>query len=125
MSKLHFGGHALRIARTRLLREWRLNYQVPQCWRCGGLIDPALSGLHPDGATVGHITPVSRGGDDAYENLALEHRRCNLGASNRIKPPNATIIDPIIPPFTTGASRFFVGHDGAALPPPSRRMVPE
>ena len=22
MSKLHFGGHALRIARIRLLREW-------------------------------------------------------------------------------------------------------
>ena len=74
-ARLHSGGHALRIARTRLLRACRLGDIPPVCWRCDRLIDPSLSGLHPDGATVGHIVPVSRGGTDAYENLVLEHRR--------------------------------------------------
>jgi 5-methylcytosine-specific restriction endonuclease McrA len=94
MSKLHFGGHALRIARHRLLREWSLQGRYPWCHRCGGYIDPTLSGLHPDGATVGHLIPVSRGGDDSYENLALEHRRCNLAGGNRVTPPAATVVEP-------------------------------
>ena len=95
MSKLHFGGWRLRQARIRLLREWRLNYQVPQCWRCGAPIDVTLSGLHPEGATVGHVVPVSRGGDDSYENLALEHRRCNLAAGARVAPPRASVVQPL------------------------------
>ena len=112
MSKLHFGGHALRIARIRLLRDYQQAGITPQCWRCGRVIDHTLSGLHPDGATVGHILPVSRGGDDSYDNLALEHRRCNLSASNRIAPPRAAI-----------ASPFFSSGNGADLPLPSRRTV--
>ena len=94
-SRIHAGGHALRIARTRLLREWRLAQQTPYCWRCSDPIDVTLSGLHPYGATVGHITPVSAGGTDAYENLALEHRRCNLGAGARVAPPKAAIAEPM------------------------------
>ena len=96
MSKLHFGGHALRIARIRLLRDAQQRGAFAYCARCGNVIDTTLSGLHPDGATVGHILPVSRGGDDSYENLALEHRRCNLAGGNRVTPPTANIIEPII-----------------------------
>ena len=95
MTKLHFGGWRLRQARVRLLRYWSMRGRMPECARCGHVIDPTLSGLHPDGATVGHVLPVSRGGDDSYENLQLEHRRCNLAAGARVAPPAATIAEPI------------------------------
>jgi len=138
-SRIHAGGHALRIARTRLLREWRLAQQTPYCWRCGAMIDVHLSGLHPNGATVGHITPVSAGGTDAYDNLALEHRRCNLGAGARVAPPRASVVEPIECTCAHGfpiafiesdcdcwhhSSPVFFYGDGAALPPPSRGTVP-
>ena len=126
-SRIHAGGHALRIARTRLLREWRLAQQVPYCWRCELPIDVNLSGLHPDGATVGHIIPVSTGGTDVYDNLALEHRRCNLGAGARVAPPKAMIAEPIIAIEELDAyssTPVFFSRSGAALPLPSRGTVP-
>ena len=95
-SRIHVGGWVMRQARTRLLRACALGGIPPVCNRCDRLIDPTLSGLHPDGATVGHIIPVIRGGTDAYENLALEHRRCNLAVGARVAPPAATVVEPII-----------------------------
>ena len=44
MSKLHFGGHALRIARIRLLREWQLRQGSPAVLALRQRIDPTLSG---------------------------------------------------------------------------------
>src|SRR5262245_55685586 len=92
-------GERLRQARVRMIREDMLNTRPTLCWRCGGVVDTTLSGLHPEGLTVGHILPISKGGDDRYGNLGREHRRCNLAAGNRIVPPKAAI-----------ASPFFVGE---------------
>jgi 5-methylcytosine-specific restriction endonuclease McrA len=39
--------------------------------------------MHPDGATVGHVIPYRDGGTMALDNLAAEHRRCNLDAGAR------------------------------------------
>lgn len=85
---IHAGGQELRTARRRLLGQ--------PCRRCGEAIDPTLSGLHPDGLTVGHVVPVSRGGSDHPSNLAAEHRRCNLAASDRVDvaPPPAAVVFP-------------------------------
>ena len=96
VGSLHFGGWRLRQARHRLLREAAMQGRMPECARCHVIIDPALSGLHPDGATVGHIVPVSRGGDDSFDNLQLEHRRCNLHAGARMAPARATVVEPLI-----------------------------
>lgn len=67
----------------------------PTCRRCGGWVDVTMSGLMPDGPTLGHIIPRSKGGTDALGNLGIEHRRCNLAASDRRDPPRALIAVPI------------------------------
>jgi 5-methylcytosine-specific restriction endonuclease McrA len=72
-SSLHSGGQRLRAARALVLRR-----DGPVCWRCGGWIDVRLSGLHPDGLTLGHKVPAGAGGTDHLDNLGPEHRRCNL-----------------------------------------------
>lgn len=94
-SRLHFGGWRLRQARVRMIREDQQMGRPTLCIRCGKVIDLSLSGLHPDGLTVGHIIPVSRGGDDSYLNLGREHRRCNLAAAARVAPAPATVVEPI------------------------------
>lgn len=53
------------------------------CQLCGGQVLESLSGMHPDGPTVDHIVPLSRGGWDGWDNVQLAHRRCNLAKGNR------------------------------------------
>jgi 5-methylcytosine-specific restriction endonuclease McrA len=55
------------------------------CARCGGAIDPELSGLHPQGWTADHVTPRDKGGTNETGNLVPMHRRCNIskGAGGR------------------------------------------
>lgn len=89
-SELHRGGHRLRQARVLVV-----NRDGNACRRCGGRIDLSLPGSHPDGLTLGHIMPASKGGTDELANLAAEHRRCNLAAGARRDPPRATIAVPI------------------------------
>lgn len=48
------------------------------CWLCGGAIDPALPRDSPNGATIDHLVPRSRGGANDLANLRLAHRRCNV-----------------------------------------------
>lgn len=43
---------------------------LPRCWYCG-------VALEKDKATVDHIHPLSRGGDNTFENLALACAKCN------------------------------------------------
>jgi len=62
-----------------------------RCRRCSRPIDMWRSGLDPDGPTIGHIIPAAAGGTDARENLALEHRRCNLAAGAGDRPPAAAL----------------------------------
>jgi hypothetical protein len=89
---------------------------------------------------VGHIVPMSQGGTDEYQNLALEHRRCNLAAGARVVPARASVVVPIdadthalndelnalnAKRFPPRSSPFFVQQNGATLPPVSRRTVPD
>ena len=67
----------------------------PICGRCGALVDVELSGLAAMGPTVGHVIPVARGGSDELDNLALEHRACNLAGGARARSPRAAIAAPI------------------------------
>lgn len=89
-SLLHQGGQRLRTARVQVV-----NRDGNVCGRCGGRIDLSLPGSHPDGLTLGHIIPASKGGTDDLSNLRPEHRRCNLAAGARRAPPRATIAVPI------------------------------
>lgn len=54
-----------------------------RCALCGGQVLESLSGMHPDGPTVDHIVPLSRGGWDGWDNVQLAHRRCNVAKGNR------------------------------------------
>lgn len=92
-STIHSGGWRMRQARHRLLRDAAVRGRYPECAKCGRIIDPTLSGLHPEGATVGHTLPVSKGGTDDFDNLRLEHRRCNLAAGARVAPPPAVVVE--------------------------------
>lgn len=47
------------------------------CHICGGPVDPDLDRLHEMGATIDHITPISKGGVDELDNVALAHWSCN------------------------------------------------
>ncbi len=89
------GGLARGGQRLRTIRRQVVERDGPYCRRCSGRIDLTLSGLHPDGLTLGHVIPASRGGTDDPSNLGPEHRRCNLAASSRRDPPLASIATPI------------------------------
>lgn len=87
---LHAGG-----ARIGSLRSLIAERDGTICRRCGSPIDMLLSGLHPDGPTIGHIVSRRDGGTDDPRNLGLEHRRCNLAAGARPDPPRALIARPV------------------------------
>jgi 5-methylcytosine-specific restriction endonuclease McrA len=86
------------VARGGQQRRLRLRAVVDRdgarCGRCQEAIDLSLSGLHPDGLTLGHIIAAARGGSDAFDNLRPEHRRCNLAASDRVDAPIARLAQP-------------------------------
>ena len=90
MSDLHRGGARIR-ATVRLVLERDGN----RCRRCGEPIDMAIGGLAPEGPTLGHVLPYSKGGTDDLANLGLEHRRCNLAAGARLIPPRALLATPV------------------------------
>lgn len=48
------------------------------CLARSKVIDPELSGRHPEGATLEHLIPLSDGGTNAASNLAVSHRACNV-----------------------------------------------
>lgn len=47
------------------------------CQLCSEPVDPSVPVNTRWDATLDHIVPVSRGGDDSLGNLRLAHRRCN------------------------------------------------
>ena len=53
------------------------------CYVCGRRVDLSLSGSAKWGPTIEHRIPVSRGGTNDPENLALSHRYCNVSRGNR------------------------------------------
>ena len=48
------------------------------CRLCHQPIALQLSGLHAEGPTLEHLTPIALGGTNDLDNLALAHRACNL-----------------------------------------------
>lgn len=54
-----------------------------RCHLCRRAVDRRLSGAHPKAPSVDHLVPVSDGGTDEPENLALAHWICNVRRGNR------------------------------------------
>lgn len=54
------------------------------CYLCQQDIDLSLPRTSKRGATVDHITPLSRGGQDELDNLRLVHWDCNRAKSNKL-----------------------------------------
>ena len=61
------------------------------CWICGGMTDPEDRKIREDGTivcgerypSIDHVIPISRGGNNVWDNVRLAHRGCNTarGAS--------------------------------------------
>lgn len=47
------------------------------CYLCGEPVDKTLTGRDPMAPSIDHIIPLSRGGLDCYDNVALAHYSCN------------------------------------------------
>lgn len=47
------------------------------CHLCQSAVDMTLSGNQAWGPTIDHLIPISKGGADAPDNVALAHRTCN------------------------------------------------
>lgn len=55
------------------------------CLLCGEPMRLDLPGTHPDGPTLEHIIPVSRGGHPTdRRNQAASHLRCNVARGDRL-----------------------------------------
>jgi hypothetical protein len=54
-----------------------------RCHICSRKVDMKLSGQAKWGPTIEHILPVSKGGTNDADNLALAHRHCNTARGNR------------------------------------------
>lgn len=66
-----------------------------RCHLCGDPIDYRLSGNHPDGWTLEHVTPLTDGGrllDPA--NYASAHRRCQARQGGRLQRRQAPLGKP-------------------------------
>lgn len=62
-----------------MLRAHILSTRPGICGICSQPVDVTLSGQHPDGPHVDHITPVARGGAEFDpRNCRITHNRCNL-----------------------------------------------
>lgn len=78
-----------RRRRTLLSRVGIGNYTLAEiaerdsylCSCCSKPVDMTLSGLDTWGPTIDHIKPVSKGGLDTRDNVALAHRTCNTKKS--------------------------------------------
>lgn len=56
-----------------------------RCWICGGMTDPEDRKIREDGTiicgerypSIDHVIPISRGGNNVWDNVRLAHRKCN------------------------------------------------
>lgn len=54
------------------------------CGLCNGSVDPDLIYPNPEAASIDHVIPLSRGGDDAPDNVQLAHFRCNWAKGSNL-----------------------------------------
>jgi hypothetical protein len=79
---------ALHVSENRpvIPRQLRLFVYERDAWTCqlcGEPVDPEARGRSSRGASLDHVIPYSRGGNDVVENLRLAHHGCNTSRSNR------------------------------------------
>lgn len=55
------------------------------CHLCGKQLDPATDRRRPDGPTIDHVIPLSRGGTDVRANVKTACNRCNRQKAARIE----------------------------------------
>jgi len=58
------------------------------CQLCGKRVDPELKWPDPKSASIDHIIPISKGGNDIKSNVQLAHLGCNLAKGNKIGVTN-------------------------------------
>lgn len=54
-----------------------------RCWLCNRKVNMSLAYPHPRSASIDHIVPLSRGGEDTKVNVRLAHLGENIARSNR------------------------------------------
>jgi hypothetical protein len=54
-----------------------------RCYLCGELVKRDVPRTDPDGPTIDHVVPLSRGGTDDLANVATAHWRCNRDKGSR------------------------------------------
>ncbi len=54
-----------------------------KCQMCGSMVQPHRGGWHPEGWSIGHIVPLSHGGDHTWENVQCECIQCNLAKGTK------------------------------------------
>jgi predicted nucleic acid-binding Zn ribbon protein/endogenous inhibitor of DNA gyrase (YacG/DUF329 family) len=54
------------------------------CHLCNQIVDMDLKRTDKMGATIDHVLPISKGGLDTMENVALAHWICNIKKGNRV-----------------------------------------
>lgn len=71
------------------LRNQVISAYGSTCWLCGLPIDLALPRTHPQGFTVDHVVPRSKGGTDVLSNLRPAHWICNVRRQDKPGRPHA------------------------------------
>ena len=81
------------MARELSHRRWQdfrrrvLEHYPPVCHLCGKAIDLTLPGTVPQGPTVDHVVPRSKGGRVFdLNNCRPAHKSCNSGKKDRVAP---------------------------------------
>jgi 5-methylcytosine-specific restriction endonuclease McrA len=54
-----------------------------RCHLCKKLARLDVNHLHPLAAEVDHLIPISKGGGNVWDNVAIAHRACNVKKSNK------------------------------------------
>lgn len=54
------------------------------CQLCHETVDAELVYPDPGTASIDHITPLSKGGHDTHDNIALAHLGCNWAKGARV-----------------------------------------
>lgn len=61
--------------------EWAMRVLIQKhggiCQLCGEAVLASGHEHGPDSATIDHVIPLARGGQDVISNMQLAHRRCN------------------------------------------------
>ena len=66
-----------------ITREGVIARVGPRCHLCKKMARLDVSHLHKLAAEVDHLIPISKGGGNVWDNVAIAHRSCNIKKSNK------------------------------------------